>query len=99
MKNADGAYAEAVGVMGKLFVETKTKEFVDYFNSERLLTDEDFEEWAKTVAGEIEIAAEEGHEKEDLDKLRTNMKLNCRCNEGQIKIMNDFVERVRRVLP
>lgn len=99
MEKADGAYAEPLGMMGKQFVEIRTKEFVDYFNKEILLTDKDFEEWAKKVAGEIEISAD-GKEKEELEKLRSKMKLNCQsCDEGQSKILNDFVERVAHHCP
>jgi len=94
MTKADGAYAEPLGMMGKQFVETRTKEFVGYFHNESLLTDKDFDEWAKTVAGEIEISSS-GREKEELHGLKEKMKLNCeKCDERQIKTINDFVDRV-----
>jgi hypothetical protein len=94
MAKADGAYAEPLGMMAKQFVETRTKEFIKYFRNESLLTDQDFDEWAKTVAGEIEISSS-GQEKEELKVLKEKMKLNCeKCDEGQIKTINDFVDRV-----
>jgi hypothetical protein len=94
MDEADGAYAEPLGMMGKQFVETRTLDFVGYFDEEQLLTDTDLEQWAKTVAGEIQISSE-GREKEELNSLTNKMKVNCNsCTERQVKILNDFVERV-----
>jgi hypothetical protein len=69
MTEADGAYAESLGIMAKQFVETRAKEFIKYFRNESLLTDKDFDDWAKTVAGEIEISSS-GREKEELKVLR-----------------------------
>ena len=94
MAKADGAYAEPLGMMAKQFVETRTKEFITYFRNESLLTDKDFDEWAKKVAGEIEISSS-GRENEEVKVLKEKMKLNCeRCDEGQIKTIDDFVDRV-----
>jgi hypothetical protein len=74
MDEADGAYAEPLGMMGKQFVETRTLDFVGYFDEEQLLTDTDLEQWAKTVAGEIQISSE-GREKEELNSLTNKMKV------------------------
>lgn len=94
MTKADGAYAEPLGMMAKQFVETRTKEFINYFHNESLLTDKDFDEWAKTVAGEIEISSS-GREREELMILKEKMKLDCeKCDERQINTINDFVDRV-----
>jgi hypothetical protein len=99
MEKADGAYAEPLGMMGKQFVEKKTKEFVDYFLNNLLLTDKDFEEWAKTVAGEIEISAD-GHEKEELERLRNTMTSNCdNCSNRQSKLISNFLDRVKYYSP
>jgi len=99
MEKADGAYAEPLGMMGKQFVEKRTTEFVDYFINNSLLTDKDFEEWAKTVAGEIQISAD-GHEKEELERLKEKMKLNCdNCNGRQNKVVINFLEKVKYYCP
>ena len=99
MERADGAYAEPLGIMGKEFVERKTKEFVDYFLNNSLLTDKDFEEWEKTVAGEIEISAD-GKEKEELERLREKMTSNCGdCNNRQSKLIDTFLNRVKYYSP
>ncbi len=99
MSEADGAYAEPLGMMGKQFVETRTMDFVNYFKDDRILTKNDFEEWAKTVAGEIQISSE-GQEKNEVEKLLTKMKSNCtNCDKEQIKLIDDFVERVRYHCP
>ncbi|HYF68943.1 MAG TPA: hypothetical protein VD884_12455 [Ohtaekwangia sp.] len=82
--------------MARQFVETRTKEFINYFRNESLLTDIDLDEWAKTVAAEIEISSSE-REREELKMLTERMKLNCeKCDERQIKAINDFINRVER---
>jgi hypothetical protein len=99
MTKADGAYAEPLGMMAKQFVETRTKEFINYFRNESLLTDKDFEEWAKKVAGEIEISSS-GREKAELKILKEKMKLDCeKCDKEQTKTINDFVDKVGRYSP
>jgi len=99
MSMADGAYAEPLGMMAKQFVETRTNDFVEYFKDERILTNTDFEEWAKTVAGEIQIAFD-GQETDEAERLMSKMKSNCiKCDIGQIKLIDDFVERVRYHCP
>jgi hypothetical protein len=80
-------------------LEKRTKEFVKYFIDESLLTDNDFENWAKIVAGEIQISAE-GQEKEELERLENQLILNCNtCSVGQIGKVKDFVDRVRYYCP
>ena len=99
LRKADGAYAEAVGMMGKNFVEKKTKAFVDYFEKELMLTTADFNQWARAVAGEIEILAE-GPTKQELGKLKAKMTSNCsKCGTKQINRINQFVERVGSYSP
>jgi len=99
MPKADGAYAEPLGMMGKQFVEKKTTDFADYFINNPVLTDKDFEEWAKTVAGEIEISAAE-QEKEEWARLKSKMKSNCvNCGQRQVKIIDNFLTRVKKSLP
>jgi hypothetical protein len=99
MAKADGAYAEPLGIMAKKFVEERTKEFVSYFLRESLLSDIDFQEWARSVAGEVEISAE-GKEMEELDRFANVVRLNCdQCFQSQEKIIESFIERVVQFLP
>jgi hypothetical protein len=99
MAKADGAYAEPLGMMTKSFVETRTKEFVDYFINEPLLTTENFTEWARFVAGEIEIASG-GSEKEGFIKLRDKLKSNCAgCDAKETQLLSSFAEQVSHYLP
>lgn len=81
-------------MMGKQFVETRPMDFINYFQHETLLTPTDFDEWAKTVAGEIEISFSE-QEKQEVEKLLTKMKSNCvNCNDVQGKWIGDFIDKV-----
>jgi hypothetical protein len=99
IEKADGSYSESLGLIGKQYLEKRTKEFVKYFIDESLLTDKDFENWAKIVAGEIQISAE-GHEKEELKRLENQLILNCNtCSAGQIEKIEGFVDRVRYYCP
>ena len=99
IEKAAGAYSESLGLIGKQYLEKRTKEFIKYFIDESLLTDNDFENWAKIVAGEIQISAE-GQEKEELERLENQLILNCNtCSVGQIGKVKDFVDRVRYYCP
>jgi hypothetical protein len=98
MANADGAYAEPLGMMAKSFVETRTKEFVGHFINEPLLTTKNLYEWARLVAGEIEIASE-GKEKEQLGKLKEKLKSNCTsCSAKEVQLLSSFVEQINHYL-
>jgi hypothetical protein len=98
MEKADGAYAEPLGMMGKHFVETRTKQFIDYFENESLLTSHDFNEWASTVSGEIEILSD--NEEQEFDKMKEKVKSNCAsCNAKQLQRMNAFLEKVKESTP
>lgn len=99
IEKADGSYSESLGLRGKQFLESRTNEFLKYFIDEPLLTDKDFENWAKVVAGEIQISAE-GQEKEELERLKNQLISNCNtCSVGQIEKINSFVDRVRYYCP
>ncbi len=96
MGAADGAYSEALGVAGRKFVESSAHAFVSFFKSEKMLTSGDFDEWAKLVAGEIQISAE-GREAMEVEKLRTAMVAGClKCDAEQMKLIDAFVSRVWR---
>jgi hypothetical protein len=99
MYEADGYYAEGMGVMAKSFVEKNSKEFVNYFIKESILTNKDFFEWAKCVEGEIEIGSE-GKEQEELIELKKEMIKNCiGCGVGQKKKIEEFISSVDELLP
>lgn len=94
MPKADGAYAEALGVMAKSFVETRTREFLNYHINEALITAKDYDQWIKTVAGEIKICAE-GHEKAEAANVKKKMLKSCtECDEQQQEKLSNFTTRV-----
>ncbi len=97
MDKADGAYAEPLGIMGKRFVETRTKQFIEYFEKESLLTDRDFDEWASTVSGEIEILSDD--EEQEFNKMKDSVISSCaNCNTKQMQLINAFLENVKKQL-
>ena len=67
-KISDGAYSEGLGNVGKEYIENKTKEFAEYFDSKDCFSDEDLKTWAKITVLEFEIIDEniESGEKESL---------------------------------
>ncbi|MES2654295.1 MAG: hypothetical protein V4620_01840 [Bacteroidota bacterium] len=96
MHKADGAYAEVLGVMAKSFVETRTREFLNYTMNEPLITEKYYNKWVKTVVGEIKICAE-GHEKEEAGLIKNKMLKSCtECTEQQKDKLNDFAARVAK---
>lgn len=99
MEKADGAYAEPLGMMAKSFVEKRTKEFLVFFMNESLLTIKDFDEWAKSVAGEIEIISE-GKEQLEIDTVQSKMLMNCSdCAETQKQLILNFIDKVKKHCP
>ncbi len=99
MEKADGAYAEPLGMMAKSFVEKRTKDFIGLFENESLLTKRDFDEWAMSVAGEIEIMSE-GKEQLEIANVQSKMILNCSdCTDTQKKLILDFITTVRNHCP
>jgi hypothetical protein len=99
MEKADGAYAEPLGIMSKKFVENHTKEFLDYFINEPLLSQNDFKEWALTVIGEIKIVAEK-NERKEFESLKTIMTNNCsECNLKQEEKLNEFLKLIENHCP
>lgn len=98
MEKADGSFTEPLAMMAKEYVETNTAEFVDYFLNEPLLTDQNFEEWARLVAGEIMIEAEY-KEIAHLNKVTDRMKNNCMdCTSLQRKKLDEFIVIVKRYI-
>ena len=57
-KNADGAYAEGIGNLGKEFIENNPKEFATFFDNKYCFNDEDIKTWAKITLLEFEIIDE-----------------------------------------
>ena len=57
-KNADGAYAEGIGNLGKEFVENNPQEFATFFENKTCFDDNDLKIWAKIALLEFEIIDE-----------------------------------------
>jgi len=99
MEKADGAYAESIGIMAKNFVEKRSEEFIKYFANEPMLTKKDFEEWAISIAGEIQISFENS-ENEEIQKLKNTMINNCSsCNNQNKLLIDDFVNLIKNHCP
>ncbi len=94
MKNSDGAYSEPLGIMSKKFVETNTKEFLNYFLNETAITNAHFDQWAKFVSYEINISAEH-YEQQEIQNLKNKMLTHCSsCDQRQKKKLDDFIQRI-----
>lgn len=99
MGKADGAYSEPLGIMCKKFVETRTNEFIDYFINELLLTHADFDKWAQTVAGELQVSSDRA-DKEEVNILKNKMTTNClACDERRIQKIEEFISRINYHTP
>ncbi len=94
MKNADGAYSEALGAMAKEFVEKRTVEFLTYFTEEPLLTKDELSDWANAVASEIQIEFE-GKELKEAQTMNATMKTHCRnTTPAQQQRLDEFMQLV-----
>lgn len=99
MNGSDGFYSEAVGLSSFEFVTTKTEKFADYFNIAPKLTDQDMENWAQYVYGEIQISRENEEEqavKELERKLLENIK---EARKEYQVIIEKFIEKIKSTMP
>lgn len=85
MQYADGTYSEPLGIATKEFIVNNTVEFLSNFkDNPDLLTNNDFENWARTTYGEIQISSEESEQKAVSD-LETIMIANCQGLSKEFK--------------
>jgi hypothetical protein len=94
MNASDGFYSEALSEVSFRYVTTRTEQFVDYFNIAPGLGEQDMDNWARYVAGEIRITRE-GHEKKAFRELEVQLVQNL---EGKRKeygaVREKFMERL-----
>jgi hypothetical protein len=90
-EKSDGFYSEALGSVGKEYVEQHTAEFIAYFDNSSCFTREDLMTWTKILIGEFSIIAEENDKrtivKNYIQLLKSNVKY---CNTLQQANMNAF---------
>ena len=90
---ADGMFAEGLGMEARKYVESNTRQFLDYFLTETVLTSYDFKQWAKFTLYEILIDSDENLE--ELENTRNKMKKNCKgCSSEKIKMIDKFIENM-----
>ncbi len=99
MNGSDGFYSEAVGLSAYKFVTKKTEWFADYFNIAPKLNDQDMDNWAKYVYGEIQISKENG-EKKAVDDLEKQLLANIKEARGEYEIViKRFIKKIRNKMP
>jgi hypothetical protein len=90
-EKSDGFYSEALGSVGKEYVEQHTAEFIAYFDNSSCFTREDLMTWTKIVILEFSIVAEENDKrtivKNYIQLLKSNVKY---CTTLQQANMNSF---------
>jgi len=99
MSKADGAYSEPLGLMVKEFVEQQPDRLVAYFLNEKLLTSEDFDNWAESVAMEFH-RDNEGSEASACAAWAKDLLAHCRnCSAAEKAKLREFTEVVSRWCP
>lgn len=99
MNGSDGFYSEAVGLSAFEFVTKKTEWFADYFNIAPKLNEQDMDNWAQYVYGEIQISRENEEEKavKELEsQLLENIKV---ANKEYEIVIKRFIEKVKSTMP
>jgi hypothetical protein len=90
-EKSDGYYAEALGSVGKEYVEHNTAEFIAYFDNNSCFTHEDLMTWTKIVILEFSIVAEENDKRTIVKNYIQLLKSNVRnCTALQKENMNAF---------
>jgi hypothetical protein len=98
MNGSDGFYSEAVGLSSFKFVTTETEKFADYFNIAPKLTDQDMENWAYYVYGEIQISRE-NEEKQAVKELETQLLDNIQEARKEYRvIIEQFIEKIKSTM-
>ncbi|HZH87349.1 MAG TPA: hypothetical protein VFD77_08525 [Brumimicrobium sp.] len=99
MRNSDGFYSEAVGLSSFEFVRTKTEKFADYFNIAPNLTDQDMDNWAQYVYGEIQISRE-NQEEQAVNELESELLDNMKEARKEYRvIIEKFIEKIKSTMP
>jgi hypothetical protein len=99
MNGSDGFYSEAVGLSSFEFVTTKTEKFADYFNIAPKLTDQDMNNWAQYVYGEIQISRE-NHEEKAVKELETQLLDNIKKSRKEYRVIIErFIEKIKSTMP
>lgn len=88
---SDGYYSEALGSVGKEYVEQHTAEFIAYFDNSSCFTREDLMTWTKIVILELSIVAEENDKRTMVKNYIKYLKSNTKnCTAFQHANMNAF---------
>ena len=99
MNGSDGFYAEALGYSAFEFVTKKTLQFAEYFNSTPKLTDQDMNNWAKYVYGEIQISRE-NQELKAVKELERQLLENIKGARKENKVVIDrFIKKIKSTMP
>ena len=92
---SDGAFSEPLGLLAKEYIEKETRQFLTYFKSEKVLTNNDFNKWADYLVGEIGISSE-NNEHQEIENVRKRMIKNCSdCSTEDQKQINKFIDRMK----
>lgn len=95
MNGSDGFYSEAVGLSAFEFVTKKTEWFADYFNIAPKLDEQDMDNWAKYVYGEIQIS-KENEKKKAIKDLESQLFENIKGARKEYEnVINKFIEKVK----
>jgi len=90
---SDGAFSEPLGMAIRKYVESNTKQFLAYFSTEVVLTQFDFQQWAKYTLYEILIDSDENIA--EVENTRNLMRKNCKqCSSEKIVMIDKFIECV-----
>lgn len=96
MNGSDGFYSEALGLSAFDFITKKTEWFADYFNIAPNLTEEDMDNWAGYVNGEIQISRE-NEEVEAVKELEIQLLRNIERNKKEYKVViEQLIEKIKK---
>ncbi len=99
MNGSDGFYAEAVGLSAFEFVTKKTERFAVYFNITPKLNEQDMDNWAQIVYGEIQISRE-NEEKKAVKELENLLLTNIKGARKEYEtVIKRFIEKVKNRMP
>jgi hypothetical protein len=90
-KKSDGYYSEVLGLAGKEYAESHTREFLGYFDNKYCFTDKDLQTWADIILLEFGLVDDSEYSKSVIDKYIIKLRLNCKdCSSSQKETLTKF---------
>ena len=97
LQQADGAYAEALGLAGKDYVEYNTHEFAAHFDNNACFSEKDIDAWVDIVMLEFGLLIENESDSGSMNEYLQAVRNNCgECTVSQKATIEKFLSKLEK---